>query len=589
MTEKDRNRNFTELQYLVQEEYAAPTGVLVSINNTASSGEPFLSLLPIEGTPYIADLHPVTARSQNYQIITEDSNGKRTYLPPGVNRSIRGTLVGMPGSRVAGSLLPDGLHLRVEFAQGDIYWMEPIKSRIPSASSTDYVIYNDKDVSDCGGQCGNAVLANNFLPATYRSLSGNSTPPTSPASSGALQVCKIACEADYEFFQEFGSVSAVEDQINNIINAVNDQFEAEVGITHEITTIIVQTDADDPYTKSEASKLLNQFREHWKDENSDINRDVAKLFTGRDLNGSTIGLAFVGVICSDFSYLLVQSNFTSNFSCITDLSAHELGHTWSANHCNCDDNTMNAGLTCTNTFHPTKTIPEIESFRDSLSCLSQDNTGNEPSDCPDGQILDCIGNCIPETFLGDGFCDDGSFDFEGVPMFFDCPLYDCDYGDCDCGNDSNYGSESTYEDYDIQKGDKISGGKSKVKHVDGKYSIIDSKLYGNKQKIQVYLRLKSNVAADNLDRIDVSVELNVDTSDLTGKCYLYDNKNSKWKELAKVTLDSGFNRIQILDIGSRTKYLSSSDKIKVRFLAYKKNSPTFEIEIDRIAVTTYSK
>ena len=88
MTGKDRNRNFTELQYLVQEEYAAPTGVLVSINNTASSGEPFLSLLPIEGTPYIADLHPVTARSQNYQIITEDSNGKHHVSSPAFSSAL---------------------------------------------------------------------------------------------------------------------------------------------------------------------------------------------------------------------------------------------------------------------------------------------------------------------------------------------------------------------------------------------------------------------------------------------------------------------------------------------------------------------
>ncbi len=56
--------------------------------------------------------------------------------------------------------------------------------------------------------------------------------------------------------------------------------------------------------------------------------------------------------------------------------------------------------------------------------------------CPDGEIEDCAGNCCPADWVGDGFCDDGSFDWNGVPIYLNCDAFDCDGGDCDpadCG------------------------------------------------------------------------------------------------------------------------------------------------------------
>jgi hypothetical protein len=53
------------------------------------------------------------------------------------------------------------------------------------------------------------------------------------------------------------------------------------------------------------------------------------------------------------------------------------------------------------------------------------------SGCPDGQIADCNGNCAPAIWVGDSFCDDGSFSFNGVPIFFNCPEFGNDGGDCD--------------------------------------------------------------------------------------------------------------------------------------------------------------
>ena len=54
-----------------------------------------------------------------------------------------------------------------------------------------------------------------------------------------------------------------------------------------------------------------------------------------------------------------------------------------------------------------------------------------PGECPAGQIFDCNGNCAPEGWLGDGFCDDGSYNFGGNDIFFNCDEFNNDAGDCD--------------------------------------------------------------------------------------------------------------------------------------------------------------
>lgn len=55
--------------------------------------------------------------------------------------------------------------------------------------------------------------------------------------------------------------------------------------------------------------------------------------------------------------------------------------------------------------------------------------------CPEGEIEDCNGNCVPADWVGDGFCDDGSFEYNGIAIFLNCEEFDNDGGDCDINED----------------------------------------------------------------------------------------------------------------------------------------------------------
>ena len=52
-------------------------------------------------------------------------------------------------------------------------------------------------------------------------------------------------------------------------------------------------------------------------------------------------------------------------------------------------------------------------------------------ECSPGLIEDCNGICAPAGWLGDGFCDDGTYEYNGNPIFFNCEEFNNDNGDCD--------------------------------------------------------------------------------------------------------------------------------------------------------------
>jgi hypothetical protein len=156
-----------------------------------------------------------------------------------------------------------------------------------------------------------------------------------------------------------------------------------------IVAIFLRT-TDAPYTTFSAGTLLSQFKTQWQSFHQGIPRDIAHMIAGRDLLAPFIGGAHDSSVCSSVftgvGYSVVESdyplhsnnfNFMPSWAHTTDLSAHELGHNWGADHCPCfvagqpsTWYTMYEAITGANRFHPAHTIPEIEAFRDSVQCLS---------------------------------------------------------------------------------------------------------------------------------------------------------------------------------------------------------------------------
>ena len=72
------------------------------------------------------------------------------------------------------------------------------------------------------------------------------------------------------------------------------------------------------------------------------------------------------------------------------------------------------------------------SYDGSQDCSTADCT---PTACPAGEIEDCNDNCCPANWVGDGYCDDGTYtwvqpDGSTVAIFLNCDEFNNDEGDC---------------------------------------------------------------------------------------------------------------------------------------------------------------
>ena len=349
-------------------------------------GESFSLDIALGETSLEVDFSPHSVRSSIYQLV-EDRGGSVVPISPGIHRTLSGSIRGEESAVIRGSLLDDGLHCVLRRADGSITWIEPVASKISGHSDRLHIVYDNSALPPSGGFCG--------TPTPIVAPNDEGPQPDVSSFLGNVVYCtELACDADYEFYQSYGSNSAtVQDRIELIINTINAQYESQVAIRHEITQILVRTSSSDPYTSNSAEALLCQFITEWTN-NQDVSRDVAHLFTGRTISGSTIGIAAdLGDICDtnggcsgpilyDGAYCLAQSDCCGSLGCATDLTAHELGHLWDGYHCNCVNNTMNSYITCSNSFS-NASINSIVAHRNSRNCLDicDDGGGGDPEYC----------------------------------------------------------------------------------------------------------------------------------------------------------------------------------------------------------------
>ncbi|MDB2686203.1 zinc-dependent metalloprotease [Mariniblastus sp.] len=335
------------------------SGELITIDQ-AQMGKSEMAI-QMNGQDYVIDYTFQSIRSKQFRLMVQQENGELVeQVAPAVN-TIRGTLKGVKGSRVVGCINEDGCCAKIQFPSGEHCYMEPV-SRVTNdpAFTGVHVVYTEDDVIPSEGQCGTAT---NLAEAeAEQNLEG--TPRT--ARSTVLQECELTLDSDFEYFSIFGSVNATLTRMELIINIMNDQYESEVGIRHTVVTAVVRQTANTPYTETDSSDLLNQLRNEYRFTGFD--GDLCHLFTGKNLDGTTVGLAFVGSVCSNNSGYGLSQNL-NGVSRMTDLVAHEIGHNWNQSHCSCVDHTMNARLTGANDFNDTITVPRLIAYRDTRRCL----------------------------------------------------------------------------------------------------------------------------------------------------------------------------------------------------------------------------
>jgi hypothetical protein len=191
-----------------------------------------------------------------------------------------------------------------------------------------------------GSLLGKDCRPQDINPAGVLTAKGSKSPSSGPTTFDKVKtlsrVITISTDSDPEWYKKYGEASNAE--IAAIINAAEAIYERSLGLRFAIAKQHVYTDIA-PYTSTNPSLLLSSFRDNPLNAtnlgfgaatfHSDI--DLKHLFTGRELDGSVVGLSYVATSCSapQNAYGLTQD--TEQGLNITTF-AHEVGHNLGASH-----------------------------------------------------------------------------------------------------------------------------------------------------------------------------------------------------------------------------------------------------------------
>ena len=350
---------------------------LQTLELPAAGQQPFTTAVRLGDQMQTLILEPYSMRADDFRVLVQGEDGQLQQVESPPSRTYRGTVQGEPQSRVAGSLIDGQLWATVGLESGEIWHIQPLSDMgVAGAPNASHVIYQGKDVVPTDGTCGTDDIAQPNADRGDQERGGIAMTGT------GVFATDIAFDADFEYFSVWngGSVTATVADIENIWMGVEFVYERDTDITYEITTFVIRTTVDDPYTSTNPETLLNQFRNTWASAPENfIRRDVAQLFTGKNLNGSIIGIAWLASLCADPSglgYGVVQSRYTGNMDLRVSLSAHEAGHNWAAGHCSggtchimCAGIGGCGGVFGSNLKFGPVSIGSIVSFRNTRPCL----------------------------------------------------------------------------------------------------------------------------------------------------------------------------------------------------------------------------
>jgi hypothetical protein len=282
-------------------------------------------------------------RPARYRAEASRGDGSSQKLGRTAPTTYAGVVANIPGATARFTIDDRGVNGLI--LDGDQqFFVEPMLDYTLAAGPTDYLVYSAADVRPeaTPGTCGTTEFARVSEGVAFAASAATETTTT------AYKVVDLATEADYEYVQALGSDAAANNEIVSIMNQVEGVYQNELGVTFNIVYQHTWTTAADPYTtNNDAGAMIAEFRNYWNSNFTNVSRDLVHMWTGRSLGGSTIGIAYVGVVCSSpaYSYGISQRyNFTPQKYV---LSAHEIGHNFNCCHSDtsCNPNTGS----CTNT------------------------------------------------------------------------------------------------------------------------------------------------------------------------------------------------------------------------------------------------
>lgn len=211
------------------------------------------------------------------------------------------------------------------YIQDDSYnrFIEPLRYIVKGAPQHLFIVYNGDDVIFPEGN----TCASSHTAKKTKEMSSSSK------STGLCFEVEVSTASDWLMFSSYSQdVAALTAHnvgvMNNVQGNYDDEFDDEI-LFVLVEQWISNCSTCDPWTNSTAAgTLLNSFRS-WGPTGFAQTHDIGQLWTNRNFDGSTIGIAYVGVVCTNSRYQCLE-DFSNNANTKRVMVAHEIGHNFDA-------------------------------------------------------------------------------------------------------------------------------------------------------------------------------------------------------------------------------------------------------------------
>ncbi|XP_069037552.1 zinc metalloproteinase/disintegrin-like HR1a isoform X1 [Lepisosteus oculatus] len=277
---------------------------------------------------------------------------------------------------------------------GQRYLIEPLSEE----DTGDHAVLKYESLNETPAVCG---VTNTSWDENYPSVSKVRSRIAGPSLMQQQKYIELFVVADNrEFIKMKNSLTDLRKRVLEIINYINVVYQP-LNTFIALTGLEVWNVQDKINVTAPAGQTLDRFT-NWR--NSDLikrkKHDNAQLLTAIDFEGATVGLAFIGTLCSGHSTGVIQDH-SSNAIAVGATMSHEMGHNLGMNHdtssCVCKDST------CIMTAALSYFIPKYFSSCSDTSYDSFLNNRNPECalDKPDPQAL------VSDPVCGNGFVEKG--------------------------------------------------------------------------------------------------------------------------------------------------------------------------------------
>ena len=288
-------------------------------------------------------LVPNDLRAAGYRAVETLEDGSLRDLPEMAVTTFAGDVLNREGATARFTIDERGVQGLILDGAEKIF-VEPLLNYSLAAGPSDYLVYRGSDVRPDvePGTCGTT--------AAQRIASAVESVADEVEKQERSYTVKIATETDNEYVSALGSASAANSEIMSILNQIDGVYETEVGISFEVTLQNTYSGSD-PYSATNPIAMLEELRDRWNARMTGVRRDLVHLWTGRDVDGATVGVAYIGVVCTTptYAYGITQRYQSAPQKFI--LTAHEIGHNFNA--CHSDSECNPNRISCSNTIMQT--------------------------------------------------------------------------------------------------------------------------------------------------------------------------------------------------------------------------------------------